>query len=110
MLKVKVTPKTYTFEMNGHSGYSERGTDIVCSAASMLLYTLVESAGRLPEEAYTKAPEFKINDLDDVNASFTCTPSDVYASTVSVICQTILAGYELLADTYPDNVSIEIVD
>lgn len=35
----------FTLVMSGHAGYDEPGRDIVCSAASILLYTLIENIG-----------------------------------------------------------------
>lgn len=37
--------KQFTLVMRGHAGYDEPGKDIVCSAASILVYTLIENIG-----------------------------------------------------------------
>ena len=56
--------------MNGHSGYSEVGTDIICSSASILFYTAVNS---LIEMCGVDEEVFNINEDKgdgEVNASF----------------------------------------
>ena len=44
MLKVRVREKENLMEikMEGHADYAEAGKDIVCSACSILLFTLLE--------------------------------------------------------------------
>ena len=46
-------------ESKGHSGYSERGTDIICSAVSVLMQSLILG---LSEIAKLKDLKIKIND------------------------------------------------
>lgn len=45
MILVKMSRKggVYTFESIGHAGYADPGKDIVCAAASILSFTLIES-------------------------------------------------------------------
>lgn len=43
MIEVAHNARTNEIIVSGHSGYAEKGKDIVCSAVSVLVNTLVES-------------------------------------------------------------------
>lgn len=45
MVALGENEKQFTLVMTGHAGYDEPGKDIVCSAASILVYTLIENIG-----------------------------------------------------------------
>ena len=77
--------------VHGHAGYAPKGQDIVCSAASILLYTLAASLG---------------DDLHDVkieegDSRLTWRVNKKNNQTQA----TILQGFRLLAGTYPDHVT-----
>lgn len=97
MIEVVYYKDSHMLTMDGHSGYSELGTDIVCSAASILAYTLGEAVSKL-NEPYI--------DLDIGCAEISCNQND---DTVNLIFDTICDGYKLLADTYPENISFLVV-
>lgn len=97
MIEVIYYKDSHLLTMDGHSGYSEAGTDIVCSAASILAYTLAEAVSNL-NEPYI--------DLDIGCAEISCNQND---DTANLIFDTICAGYKLLADNYPENISFLVV-
>jgi len=77
----------------GHAGYARRGEDIVCSAVSILLYTLAAALGDeatdLQMEEGNSRIEWKINKKNNRT-------QDV-----------ILEGFRLLAGTYPQYVDYQ---
>lgn len=109
MLNVTVNPKEHTFTMTGHAGYAEQGKDIVCSAASILFYTACETVNMVGDEAFEDKPTFNINDSDNgVTAYIKCKPKEDFTAVLDTIYQTIYNGYKLLAEVYPNNVSLTV--
>ncbi|HBI56104.1 MAG TPA: ribosomal-processing cysteine protease Prp [Firmicutes bacterium] len=89
------------FSASGHSDFSERGSDIVCSAISALSQTALLSLDKVAGVA----PEWKRKD-----GLLECRlPADVVQGRF-VICQvifkTILTGIENIAGQYPDFVKV----
>ena len=104
MIKIKVNSCTYKIQMSGHAEYAEQGKDIVCSAASILLYTLADTVIK-NEEMLIHEPRIKI---EAENVCYVqCIPKPEYRANISTIYQTILNGFELLQEGYPDNLKIE---
>jgi uncharacterized protein YsxB (DUF464 family) len=109
MLNVTLNPKEYTFTMTGHAGYAPQGKDIVCSAASILFYTICETVKMIDDEAFEDKPIFNIKDSDnEVTAYIRCKPKEDFTAVLDTIYQTIYNGYELLAEGYPNNVSLTV--
>ena len=104
MINITFKPKTYELEISGHAGHGKKGKDIVCSAVSILFYTLgealYESADMLEE-----APIFKD---EDGEGYLSCIPRREYKPNVTLIYWTILNGFQLIADSYKKNVKFRI--
>lgn len=107
MLKIKVVKSTYKIEMEEHAEYAEKGKDIVCAAASILLYTLADTIDRSEKMLWNK-PRIRI-DEQKVKAFVQCVPKPEYEGNIALIYQTVLNGLQLLAAEYPENVSMKIV-
>ena len=90
----------YTIDIDGHAGYNP-GMDIVCSAASILGYTLANALKDI------EADKKIISMGEDGEIHICIIPVRVTAEEARVIVNTIMLGYTLLADQYPDNVSVE---
>lgn len=103
MIKVVFTPKEYKLEVTGHAGAGAHGADIVCAAASMLFYTLAESLKQ--SEDMLKAYEVQ---EEPGNGCINCSPKEEYEGNIQRSYWTILNGYQLLMDTYPGKVVLEI--
>lgn len=107
MIKVNVNSKEYEITMDGHAGYAEQGKDIVCAAASILLYTLADTLKR-----FESICDSDINIDDDngkIKAVIKCTPKQSFEGNIQLVYQIILNGLQLLADGYPDNVKITFI-
>lgn len=112
MLTVEAYTDMFKIKMSGHSGYAEPGKDIVCSGASMLFYALAKT---LPDYSkYLEQPPFVHIDEgkdDDGNhmvvADIVAVPKKEYAGYFSIMFTQTLNGLQLLAEAYPDNVSVE---
>lgn len=104
MISVKVIPNKYELKMWGHAEYEEKGKDIVCAAASMLFYTLCETVTSYPDKAFKREPLIDVKEPRCI-----CTPKDEYKANFDIIYQTILNGFTLLMEHYPENIIVGIV-
>lgn len=89
----------YTIDIDGHAGYNP-GMDIVCSACSVLSYTLANVLEN--QEA-----ELRHIKIDDGVIHIDIKPLTSNQEIISTIITTIMTGYEMLAEQYPDNVAVE---
>lgn len=93
--------------LNGHSGYAEAGSDIVCAGASTLVYTLANSLERicgLDTEYSTRIAE----DIGDGNVSAEIVIPEgrmrdkAAEDRAQVIMETIILGFISLAESVND--------
>ena len=84
----------------GHTGFSERGSDIVCAAVSALVQALLYGFREvLKEESF----ESKI---DKDNTSITLLWSKCSHEAASVLAETVIGSLKEIARAYPGHVSI----
>ena len=104
MINITFKPQSLELEVTGHAGADEKGKDIVCSAVSMLFYTLADSLCK-SEQMLKKHPIIK---MEDGNGYIKCRPRKEYQGNITLIYWTILYGYQLLADEYPQFISFKV--
>ena len=103
--------------LNGHSGYAEAGSDIVCAGASTLVYTLANSLERicgLDTEYSTRIA----GDIGDGNVSAEIVIPEgrirdqAAKDRAQVIMETIILGFISLAESVNDggNKYVNIVE
>lgn len=82
-------------KIRGHANYAPRGQDIVCSAVSILIQTLIQSIEELTADKikYSMSP-------GKVDIKFWC-----LSDRSKVLLDAFFVGVDMLATTYPDNVS-----
>lgn len=90
----------YKIDIEGHSGYNP-GNDIVCSASSILGYTLMNAL-------MDKNADIKEITCDEAAGEIHIKIKGTEESRqdIRTIIETIMCGYELLMDQYPDNVNL----
>lgn len=101
MTRVRYDERELRMEIIGHAGFAEHGGDIVCAAASILMQTLETALQDCADEllpTVRKRPG---------EAMIYCDPEPEQERKCRDIMRTIFAGYELLANSYPDNISAE---
>ena len=86
-----ITDDRLSLDLSGHAGYAEKGRDILCSAASILAFTLAESVKNGNA------------DIREGTAHIDCDKTDSNWQAFRVIAN----GYKLLATNYPDYCSYE---
>lgn len=100
MINVKYDRKNLMLKMKGHADFANKGEDIICSAASILAYTLAQNV-RFMESAGVAENVHII--LKDGQALVSCKPTGE-GETLSCIYDTITTGFALLQCNYPDYV------
>ena len=89
----------FTLEMHGHAGAAPRGEDLVCCAASTLVYTAVQGALKLYESGMLASfPETALQP-GAARVAAMATPEGLIR--VEQMFCTVLAGFELLVQQYP---------
>lgn len=92
-------------EVKGHAQSGEIGHDLVCASASILIYTLASFAKNTSK---AKQSHKLVMKLDNGNAEVSCKAKRPYKGAITLVFDSICAGFELLARNYPDNISYEI--
>ena len=96
----------YIFECMGHTEYASYGKDVLCSAISVLCYTLAAYLSRAATEG--KICSYHSHFAPgEVHLSFEL--CDTYPDNIAIqVVQAILDGFALLAESFPDYVCAEI--
>lgn len=90
--------------IEGHSGYSFNGTDIVCAGVSTLVYTLLNTI--LDEEAHGNIKLLR-NFVADGGLCLEIQKFNFSKERIDGIIGTIMTGFYMLEENYPDYVRIE---
>lgn len=105
MINITFNPNTFTLDIKGHAEHGKKGEDIVCSAISILFYTLAESLNNCKD----MLQEDIVFSDEDGNGHLSCKPKAEYEANVSLIYWTILTGLELVSENYKKNVKLKVV-
>ena len=93
-----------SLEVKGHAGAAESGQDIVCSAASILGYTVAQIANDIySTDGFEEPPVIK---LDHGDALIQCKPKKDASEVIRHTLFVAQTGYELLAYNYPQYISL----
>lgn len=92
----------YDIRIEGHADYNP-GLDIVCSAVSMLSFTLMQALRNEDEDGNMALCDIRYSS-GDVHISVT--PVDGCCERIMTIIDTITIGFELLSNQYPENVEL----
>lgn len=110
MIKVKFEENTdkgiLCLRIKGHADFGRKGHDVICSAASILAYTVAKAISFMYEEKkLCKKPNIKLNEGDAV---IICKPKeDSYAEALHTFFVAEV-GYSLLAQSYPRYVELKL--
>ena len=94
MTRVTYCPEEYRLRVEGHAGAGAVGEDIVCAAASILLWTLVDAAQEFQMHLYT----------NDGIAEVNCYPDEEQEEKCRFLFDTIWNGYGMLGENYPEHI------
>ena len=91
--------------VEGHAGQAEKGHDIVCSAASILIYTLAQTLTQMHKQGWmNKKPHIN---LKEGKGLITCIPKKEYFDECLMVFFVAEVGYSLLHNNYPQFVDIK---
>lgn len=93
---INVIVRNNGITISGHAGYAPLGQDIVCSAMSILVYTLQESLNKYTGDAVGF-------DYTDSGVNICCSQLSAEGR---LIVSSFIIGVELLAAAYPDYVNL----
>ena len=107
MTKVQYSLKngTHSLSVKGHSGYAERGRDIVCAGVSTLTQALAATLSANRESLLSLDIE---SDESTASITIAAVPITGFESYVSALFSMALHGMELLSSSYPENVNLNV--
>ena len=106
MVNITFNPNEFKLEIKGHAGQDEKGHDIVCSALSILFFTLAQSLN-LSERMLEESPSIH---MEYGNGQVKCQPKAEYVGNISLVYWTIMNGIELLVNEYPQYITFKVED
>ena len=98
MIEVRLGKTALT--VRGHAGFSRYGSDIVCAAASMLAFALAEAV----QAAEMKTPP--VIEMERGQFRLEAPAAKEERARTEGMCETVRAGYRLLAARYPEYVRV----
>ena len=98
--KLKLTVK-------GHARSDEPGKDLVCAAASILVYTLAEDVSNLCDDKRRfRRPVIRISEGD---STISCCPVYGMSSVTMLVFDSICHGFGILESKYPEYIKFNLV-
>ena len=105
MIDVVYHRKYHRLTVEGHACSGEHGHDLVCASASILAYTLAASVANMSAAKQIREP---VIELKEGSGQIACKAIRRFEAPVTLIFDTLCAGYELLANNYPEYISYEV--
>ena len=104
MIKVVYHRKYHRVTLEGHAQSGEAGHDLVCASASALIYTRAANVANMSAAKQVKATI----ELKEGAGEVSCKAVRRFEAPVTLVFNTVCAGFELLAGNYPENISYEM--
>ena len=98
MIKITADIDNRSVRAEGHSGFDEKGKDIVCAAVSILIYTYATELLKLGIPT----------DITDDGDVFEIYPN-CYKPQMLYAFEMVLSGLRLLERSYRDNIELEVL-
>jgi len=93
-------------EISGHSGLNKKGTDILCSAVSVLFQTFILTVDRILKiKQHVKRSDGFLSSLINLNSI-----SAESESGLKLLIESLLIGLLEINGEYPDRIKIEFVN
>lgn len=105
MIKAVYDRKENKITVEGHAYSGEPGHDLICASASVLIYTIAASVSSLQENGHVAN---SLINLESGNGTVGCEPLEQFKGAITLIFDSICAGYEILAANYPANISYTV--
>ena len=106
MINMTYNAKEHSLKIEGHAEFGEPGKDPVCAGVSALFYTLCQALTDLEDTAL----EGSVNvDMGKGYGLVKCVPMEKRTIEVELVFWTVLEGLQMMAESYPDNLKMEIL-
>jgi uncharacterized protein YsxB (DUF464 family) len=92
--------------VEGHARSGVAGHDLICASATILAHTLAAFAKNTQK---AKQSHKLVVKLEDGYAEISCKPKSNCKAAITLVFDSICAGFELLANSYPKYISYEII-
>lgn len=106
MIRITYYRKKHRVTIEGHAESAEKGHDLVCSAVSVLAYTLAAFVTNMDASGQLKSKSVKLGEGDSRICCKTATKND---AGVTLVFDSICGGFELLRENFPQFVNYEIL-
>lgn len=106
MITIKTNMKKYEVKISGHADFDEKGKDIVCAGISALFYTLYEV---LYQNQVMLEPKSLKAIMNEGAGTISCKPKKEYEGNAQLMYMTVLTGFKMMADNYPEYVKFVVV-
>lgn len=107
MIRATYCRKDHSLTVEGHSLSAEKGKDLVCASASILTYTLAAFIENLKGSGIAAET---IVQIEEGNTELFCKVAPSFDCTVALVFDSICAGFDILAQKYPEYVKYEIIN
>lgn len=94
---IEIKTSEYGIKAAGHAGYAPKGQDIVCSAFTILMYTMAEMVSELNRSGKLKECHIELHS-GKVDISYI--PKAEYEAEIRIIMDTINTGISILLEEY----------
>lgn len=105
MIQATYYRKYHRLTVTGHAGSAEPGYDLVCASASILAYTLAANVANMADNGQVREP---IMNMKEGNTEIGCKPRHNLTATVTLVFDTVCAGFSMLAHQHPEYISYEM--
>ena len=105
MISIKIQRKDKSYagvEIFGHSNYDESGKDIICSAVSILSYTLINSLNSIG-----KIDEKYIDIEENESEGLLVLKLNKQNKKTNILFENFLVGIKLLLEDYSDYITLK---
>lgn len=106
MIRATYCRKDHCLTIEGHAMSAEVGKDLVCASASMLAYTLAAFVVNTVNAGYASD---KVIKLEEGDTEISCKVKREHDMAVALVFDSICAGFDILAQKYPEYVKYEII-
>ena len=107
MIDVIYDRKKLIVKVKGHDQSGEAGHDLVCAAASILVYTLSANVTELcADRQRVRRP---VLDIREGVTTIACAPVHGMQAVTTLIFDSVCMGFDILQQRYPGNITYKVV-
>lgn len=104
MVTINYERDSFKLAVEGHARSGEFGTDLICSAVSILVHTMADVVSSMDRAGYCHDADIQI---DRGMARIACTPLPEYTDSVLIAMDAVATGFGILSNHYPEFVDFQ---